>query len=90
VLELGASLRVEPMSYADTRASLSLLRQVVNRRGLVHAECPELDAQIRGCRVSDGTAGLRVASSGRWDIVRAAAWAVGAVERERRNAPSVY
>jgi len=90
VMELGGTLTVEPMSYADTRASLSLLRQVVNRRGLVHAQTPELDAQLRDCRVAEGTAGLRVASSGRWDVIRAAAWAVGSVERERRNAPSVY
>jgi len=90
VVELGASLTVVPMSYGDTRAALSLLRQVVNRRGLVHAETPELDSQVKACRVGEGTAGLRVASSGRWDVIRAAAWAVGAVERERRNAPSVY
>jgi hypothetical protein len=90
VVELGASLTVVPMTYGDTRAALSLLRQVVNRRGLVHADTPELDAQVKACRVAEGTAGLRVASSGRWDVIRAAAWAVGSVERERRNAPSVY
>jgi phage terminase large subunit-like protein len=90
VIELGASLVVQAMTYADTRAALSLLRQVVNRRGLVHADSPELDGQIRACRVAEGTAGLRVASTARWDVIRAAAWAVGAVERERRNAPQVY
>jgi len=83
-------MMVQPMTYADTRAALSLLRQVGNRRGLVHADSPELDTQIRACRLTDGTAGLRVVSSARWDVIRAAAWAVGAVERERRNAPSVY
>jgi hypothetical protein len=91
VLELGAAMAVVPMNYQDTRAALSLLRQVVNRRALVHAPSADLDAQVEACRVQDGASGLRVASTAaRWDVIRAAAWAVGAVERERRYAPSVY
>jgi hypothetical protein len=91
VVELGASMAVVPMTHQDTRAAMSLLRQVVNRRALVHVPAPELDSQVEACRVQDGPSGLRVASTAaRWDVIRAAAWAVGAVERERRYAPSVY
>jgi len=89
IADMGLS--VEVVAATDTRATLSLLRQVASRRGIVHADHPELAAQMEACRVHSGAAGgLRVVSQARWDIVRAAAWAVGAVERERRNTPSVY
>jgi hypothetical protein len=93
VVELGHQLLVQPMTMQDTRAALSLLRQLANRRALVHEPSAELDGQVEACRVSGegASSGLRVASTAaRWDVVRAAAWAVGAVERERRYAPSVY
>jgi hypothetical protein len=88
VLELQC--RVEVMALADTRQALSLLRQVAARRGVAHSGSGELAEQLDGCRVADGTAGLRVTSPDRWDLVRAAAWCVAAVERERRSVPSVY
>lgn len=88
VLELEC--RTEVMLLADTRQALSLLRQVVARQGVAHSGSPALAEQLEACRVADGTAGLRVTSADRWDLVRAAAWCVAAVERERRSVPSIY
>jgi hypothetical protein len=90
VIELPC--RVETMAYADTRHALSLLRTVAARQGVAHSFSPGLAEQVDLCRVADSTtgAGLRVTSGDRWDILRAAAWAIAAVERERQYEPSVY
>ena len=90
VIELPC--RAEVMAYADTRHALSLLRTVARRQGVAHANSPGLAEQIDLCRVADGSTGvgLRVTSGDRWDILRAAAWAIAAVERERTTEPSVY
>jgi len=84
--------RAEVMQYADTRHALSLLRTVTGRQGVLHSGSPGLAEQIDLCRVADGSTGvgLRVTSGDRWDILRAAAWAIAAVERERSTVPSVY
>ncbi|MET0417110.1 MAG: hypothetical protein ABW022_13915, partial [Actinoplanes sp.] len=90
VIELPC--RAEPMAYGDTRQALSLLRTIAGRQGIAHANSPGLAEQIDLCRVADGSTGvgLRVTSADRWDILRAAAWAIAAVERERNSAPAVY
>jgi hypothetical protein len=83
VLELGCAHEV--MTLGDTRAALSLLRQIVARQGVAHYGSPDLAEQVEALRVAEGTAGLRVTSQDRWDLVRAAAWASAAVERQRRD-----
>lgn len=84
--------RAEVMAYADTRHALSLLRTVAGRQGLAHSGSPGLAEQVDLCRVADGStgAGLRVTSGDRWDILRAAAWAIAAVERQRNAEPAIY
>jgi len=90
VIELPC--RAETMAYADSRQALSLLRTVARRQGVAHSGSPGLAEQIDLCRVADGSTGvgLRVTSGDRWDILRAAAWAIAAVERQRNAEPSVY
>jgi hypothetical protein len=90
--DLVEVMAVDPATSADTARALSLLRTLVTARELVHPPwCAELAAQVESCRVQRGASGLRVVSTvARWDLVRAAAWCVAAVERERRAEPAVY
>jgi hypothetical protein len=82
---------VDVASYADTKASLSALRQLVSRRMVIHANSPQLAAQITSCRVTEPPAGgIRVLSTEPWDLVRASSWAVAALERERRRAFNIW
>jgi hypothetical protein len=76
---------VDISTYADTKASLSALRQLVSRRMVMHANSPKLADQMTMCRVVEPPAGgIRVISSDPWDLIRAASWAVTTIERERR------
>jgi len=82
VEDLG--IPVDVGTYADTKASLSALRQLVSRRMVIHANSPQLADQVTQCRVIEGSAGIRVISSDPWDLIRASSWAVANLERERR------
>ena len=77
-------------TYADTRSALALLRQLVTRNAVRHTGSPELAGQIEDVRVAEGPAGLRVISSAPWDLVRVAAWAAAAADRQQHGVPSVY
>jgi hypothetical protein len=89
--EIGQWVKLEPANAADTKAALALLRQLVTRRMVLHPPAPDLDGQLERCRVVETAAGIRVTSDvERFDVVRAAAWAVAAVERLRTYEPSVW
>jgi hypothetical protein len=78
-------------TYAETKASLSALRQLVSRRMVIHANSPKLADQVTQCRVIEPPAGgIRVISSDPWDLIRATSWAVASLERERRRAPNIW
>jgi hypothetical protein len=79
--ELG--IPIETASYAETKACLSQLRQLVSRRLVMHANSPLLSEQMINCRVTE-TSGIRVISTDPWELVRAASWAAVHLERERR------
>jgi hypothetical protein len=87
VADLG--IPVDVATYADTKASLSALRQLVSRRMVMHANSPKLADQMAQCRVIEGSAGIRVISSDPWDLIRASSWAVAALDRDRR-APNIW
>ena len=87
----GIPVDVADTGGSGTKAALAMLRQVVNRRGLTWEGADALQQQVDACRVAtDRSGGLRIVSQARCHLVRAAAMAVGAVERSRRTAPSVH
>jgi hypothetical protein len=100
-LVVGASLKREAEAYElpvqlesagvpETKSALSLFRQVANRSGVWHASSPDLGEQVEAVRVTHTSGGLHVCSPGDWSLVKVTAWAVAAIERERRGSPSVW
>jgi HNH endonuclease len=83
-------VRIEAVNAADTKGALALLRQLCSRREVAHPVGVDLDGQVDRCRVVAGPAGLRIVSIDRFDLVKSAAWAVAAIERQRQFAPTVY
>ena len=83
-------LPIEVGGSGDTRAGLSLLRQLVSRRGLAHYDSPVLAGQLEELRVLEGSAGLRVVSTEPWELVRAAGWALLDAESARAGAPVIW
>jgi hypothetical protein len=64
---------------------------VVNRRGLHWTGDGVLSQQMHDARCQvDRAGGLRITTLGKSHLVRATAWAVGAVEQLRRQAPNVW
>jgi hypothetical protein len=81
---------VDVASFGHTRAALAVLRQLVARGVVAHARSGELAGQVAGARVMVTASGLRMVSPDRWDLVRAAAWAIAAVDRDRLGDPHVW
>jgi hypothetical protein len=72
---------VEPRGTTDTRAALSLLRELV-AGGVVLHDGSDVEAQVSGARVVPApSGGLQLINSDRFDLVRAAAWAVAEAHR---------
>lgn len=68
----------DPVTPADIRFGLPLLRELTDSGRLVHDATPELDDQMGAARVAAVSGGLALKSLDRSDLVRAAALAVRA------------
>lgn len=73
---------------ADTSGGLSLLRDLVSSRQVVHEITPELDAQLDELRVKEMASGLIIVPGTRVDLVKAVVWALRAAH-ERRRSPNI-
>lgn len=72
---------VEPRGTMETRSALSLLRELVTGGRVVH-DGSDVDGQVAGAKVKPApSGGLQLINSDRFDVVRAAAWAVAEVHR---------
>lgn len=76
---------VTPAGRQQTPAALSLLRELVASRQLVHDGSEDLARQIGEARVTKTTTGLRLGTT-RTDLLRCAAWAVHAAWRSQHEA----
>lgn len=74
---------VEPVGRREMQSAFSSIRSLVEAGLLTHDGSPDLAAQVIECRLRTATTGLMVASKGRADLVKAASWAVDAVNRRR-------
>jgi hypothetical protein len=72
---------VESRGTTETRAALSLLRELV-AGGRVSHDGSDVEGQVLGARVVPApSGGLQLVNSDRFDLVRAAAWAVAEAHR---------
>lgn len=89
---VGAALLKDEKVWRDARASVSSIsgatRSVVadavrllNERAFLHADSPELSDQVLTMRVSPGTDGPRIRTTGRADALKAATWAAQAARK---------
>lgn len=74
---------------ADTRGGLSLLRDLVSSREVVHDDTPELDEQLSTVRVKEMASGLVIVPGAPAHLVRAAVWALRDAQ-SRRRVPRVH
>ena len=79
-----------PMSGADTRRGLALLRDLTASGQLVHDTGRfELDNAVGVCEVKEAPTGLFLTARGPAHLVKALVWAVGAAHKPTR-APAVF
>ena len=91
-VELGDVLVAEQvtMGGADTRAGLSLVRELVGDGRLAHDGSSDLRGQVLGARVTPAAGGgLSLVNEGRQDLLRCLVWAVGRAHRDALVAPAV-
>jgi len=72
---------VTPAGPTQTRAGLSLLRELIAGGRLVHDGSSDLATQVSAARVRSGATGLSLVSGPRLDLLSCAAWAVAASEQ---------
>lgn len=86
VMAKAPRVRPKPVqaTAGDTAGGLSLLRDLVKTRQVVHDATPELDAQLETLRVKEMASGLTIVPGTRADLVRAAVWALRAAHARRR------
>jgi hypothetical protein len=83
---IPAGVEATTAGAVETKAALSLWRERVRDRRLVHDDGEAMTAQLAGVRVAGRAGGLVLSNrSGRSDLVRAAAWATA--EAVRSPAP---
>lgn len=102
LLLLGVTLRddvehqdipaqVATRSSMDTRSALSLMRELVADRRLVHDGSSDMRSQMMQARVTPAPGGgLHLINAGRLDLVRAVAWVVAEAHRSAGLVPVVY
>lgn len=76
---------VEPVS-ATVRVAVEEFAVAIKERRFKHARSGLLTEQALAVRVADTTAGVRVASSGRADAIKAATWAIRAASESHYDA----
>lgn len=82
---------VDTRSSADTRSSLSLLRELVAAGRVVHDGSGDVREQMIQARVTPAPAGgLALVNAGRLDLVRAVSWAVAEADRGALLVPMVH
>jgi hypothetical protein len=102
-LRVGASLErseelvgipvegIEGCGLAQTRTSLSGLRELVADDRLIHDGGIDLDGQLRGLRVVRTTLGLSVSlRSGRHDLAKCAAWAAASAAQAAVTESAIF
>jgi hypothetical protein len=75
-------LDVVSMTSSKTAPALSLLRELVASRRIVHDGSPELAEQIDAARVKLLASGLSLLAGTRSDLLKAVVWASAAIERD--------
>jgi hypothetical protein len=87
-----AAADVVTVGAPDTRAGLSLLRELVGEGRLAHDDSPDLRGQVLAARVvpASGGGGLSLVSTGRQDLLRCLVWAVARAHRDALTGPMVH
>jgi hypothetical protein len=87
LVRLPRGMRAIAATSTITRSSLSLMRELVAARAIVH-DSTELAEQIETVRVTDAIGGISVVAGYRSDLLRASSWALAHAQRPRPT-PSV-
>jgi hypothetical protein len=87
---LAVAFRV-PMGAPQTRTGLALIRSLVTTARLAHDGGRDLAAQVGSAKVTASpSGGLALSGSGRADLVRATAWALGALVKAPETAAAPF
>ena len=75
---------------AETGASLSTLRELLETGRVVQDGSPDLEQQAVSARVIEGVSGLSLVPGGRTDLLRAAVWALRVAYTDPAPTPAIH